>query len=730
MSVDIKPLAGLVVVDIGTGMPPALIAKFLRENGAAVTRAFVENTAIAADYYPAYDAWTHGESTSSSPLSELLASADVCLLGGEDYPGLKRPAKAADLAREFPRLVVLDISGYPESGPDAGRPAVDILVQARLGLVFEHFADRPVMMGFKPTLYGAALHGISGILAALIERERSGKGQVVTTSLFEGGLAYVEGLWAHTEKPTPVSEFNVPKGALPLLFQCADDQYIQIMLGTAGGKSLLYETVGLDSSHIDKRESGMLHGSVDPKLFFGPRDLLEPAIRKWRCADLVAALKAKGLAAEPVLQPGECWKDAQVEHNRLISALPDGRRMVGNPIQVTNTAPAVPKKFDESPGPLDGVRIADFGMFLAGPYISVFLRDLGADVIKIEPNSGDPGRQLHRMYSSANRGKHVIALDMKHPEGRKVAAQLSEVSDVVISNFRTGVSARLGLDGDTLLKKRQDQVVLENPGFGLTGPKAGDAGLDMVMQALCGHQYRAGGRGNSPAWSRTTAVDYSAGQLGTIAVLLGLLHLQRNGQGIALSVPLLNVGVFLLSELVQLPDGKFAGAPPLNAQMTGIHPAEALYEARDGWIAIAARGADSAKRLVKALGLESELDQPRETWGAHEELLIAAAVRKWSVIEALENLSQAKVWGEPCLHAFENGLFSERYLAESGIIQSNQHESFGRVTEFGTFVHFSRSICSGKGGAPKQGQHTRDILAMLGYDAKSVEELYASGAVS
>ena len=187
-------LSGLKVIDLGVGMAPALVAKFLREGGADITRLEPPAGDPFYEVYPAYEVWRRGSTilreNEGPSLDMLLATADVCLVGGEDYPGAARRRDAAALQTRHPGLVVLDIEGYPTGSRHSGRPATDVLVQARSGLSFEHYSRRPLLMSFEPSNYGAALHGLSGLFAALLQRESSGRGQVVATSLFEGALSW------------------------------------------------------------------------------------------------------------------------------------------------------------------------------------------------------------------------------------------------------------------------------------------------------------------------------------------------------------------------------------------------------------------------------------------------------------------------------------------------------------------------------------------------------------
>lgn len=216
----------------------------------------------------------------------------------------------------------------------------------------------------------------------------------------------------------------------------------------------------------------------------------------------------------------------------------------------------------------------------------------------------------------------------------EIAHRLCLQADVVTNNFRTGVSARLGIDAKTLHRMKPQLVVLESSAYGATGPKSGRAGFDMAFQALCGHEHRAGGRGNPPLWNRTSMVDYAGGLMGAIAILQALHNRAREGGGAELNVALMNAGIFLLSELIQRADETFAGAPPLCREQTGYHPAEQMYRARDGWLAVAARDDTSARALAEVLGLDMLKAKTRVDWNADDAGQIAKAVRLRAVEES------------------------------------------------------------------------------------------------
>jgi crotonobetainyl-CoA:carnitine CoA-transferase CaiB-like acyl-CoA transferase len=717
-------------------MPTALIAKFLAELGATVLREGRAADEPFARVYAADVVWRAQQErvercASVDPAEDvLLARADICLLGGEDLPGLQRSTGAGKLCEQFPRLIALEVTGYPQGSSHEGRPAVDILVQSVSGLAGEQCADRPIFVGFKPSLYGAALQGIAGVLAALIEREASGRGQAVFTSLFQGALCWCAGLWCDVERATRATSLVVPKDVQPLIFRCNDGQYLHLALYTPGSLEAAYGALGIETQGATGKKENAVPPSA-PSKFFGDVELIAPYVARRSSGELLESLRAAGVACDLVLPPGACWDHPQTEQNRVIARDNDNRAYVGNPIQLgAGRGAGNIRALASAAAPLGRARIVDLGTFVAGPFGSVILGDLGADVIKVESMTGDTARTVFRCDASVNRGKRNIKLDLKSPRGIEVLKRLCGRANLVMSNFRAGVSARLGIDPVSLQGEFPGLAVIECPAYGNAGPRCAEAGFDMVMQAWCGHEFRAGGIGNPPLWSRLTLVDYGGGMLGAAAALACLYQQARTGGQITATIPLLHAGLYLLSELVRNADGTFEGAPTLNSEQTGIHPAESFYQARDGWLAIAARDAASARRLVAALEIQDDVSGCAAQWGSREQVVIAAALRSMPRARALDLLERYEVWAEPWNEGQPQKWLRDPALNESGSIYRTEYPDIGAVGMIGTLVHFSRSVARGRGCAPAAGEHTRQILAELGYNEAAIAELYADNVVA
>lgn len=723
-------LGGLVVVDAGQGMCTTLIAKFLGDLGAKVIRPAMSEGDPFLDVYPAMRAWRDGYAAPNpeedSGWEDLAAHADVLILGGEDYPGLARTGGAAALSVRYPRLIPLEVTALPMGMPGQPCAANELLIQARSGLVWEHYSDRPIPITSNPAIYGAALQGLSAILAALVHRERSGSGQAVWTSLLDGAFMFGASLWLETERPTPSVNLITPKDLKPLILKCADGDYVHIFLGSPLLVQGFYDTLGLQVP-----EKGVkLWASEDQKDFFGYTEEIAAAALKWKRDDLIKALAAANITAGRVLAPGECWTEPQVIEQKFIQTSAKGQRYLGPIVKSTGSrSGAKLAKPATDASALEGVRVVDFGTFVAGPYSAVVLGDLGADVIKVEPKNGDLGRGMYRVYSVCNRSKRTIRIDLTNPAGSEIVQRLCLRADVVMSNFRTGVSARRGIDAPTLHAKRPDLVVLEAPAYGNTGPLAKQPGYDPIMQAYTGHEVRQGGVGNAPLWTRFTGVDYVSGAIGGISVLAALYHRATNGVGHEIISSLLGAGLFMMSELVQEADGNFHGAPLLDARQQGHHPAESLYQTSDGWIAVVAPSDTSARALAAALGLETLARQPRASWSEAAQTELGEALAKFETIEAVAMLDAAGVWAEPCEQGQPAQWVSDTFLQSQGMIREFHHAQMGETKEVGILFRMEKSKTDTSRLAPEPGQHSREILFELGYSAAEVEQLFNSGVV-
>jgi crotonobetainyl-CoA:carnitine CoA-transferase CaiB-like acyl-CoA transferase len=712
----------LRIVDFGFGMSAALVAKQFAELGAHVSRIEPESGDPFYDVYPAYQFWRR-RAVLERPecAAKLLENADLCIIGGEDFPGLAHERDAEALSRRYPKLIVLRLTGYPDDD-DRARPAVDLLAQARTGMVYEQFSQRPIAAAFPLPSYGAALQGLIGAWVALIERERSGRGQIVTSSLAAGAAMFWGPFWMKAEKADAGFTGITPRDVRHLILRCAGDEYVQITLGVPGAVAKVYTALGIPDA-VDPNDRGMPDHTRGPANFFGYFDLLNAYAQRHSRPELVQALRAAGVPAEAVLPPGESWDEEQTRLNGVIETYADGWCAVGSPLRITPTGEARPiparlAAYDPGAPPLAGVRVVDFGIFVAGPYASKLLADYGADVIQVEPPTGRATLSGERTIISANHGKRSICLDAKSEQGRRIVAKLCEGADIVLHNFR------LGLDRKTLRALNPALVTLETTAYGSAGPKAAAPGFDMVIQAHCGLQHRAGGAGNPPLCSRAPLVDFAAGAVGCIGMLVGLHERLRTGRTLSVETNLLNVGTHMMLELVRTPENAWLGAPPVDTAQTGSHPAESLYPTSDGWVAISARSNAMAAALADLLDIEMPAD--RAAWGAVERARLAERTLAWTNAALLESLEKAGVWAEACVR----DAWDQR-PPDGAILRKMQDAVYGEVVHcIGPLIAFSRSktISSSRLSTPP-GADGKAILADLAATNDKICSALETGAL-
>jgi crotonobetainyl-CoA:carnitine CoA-transferase CaiB-like acyl-CoA transferase len=373
--------------------------------------------------------------------------------------------------------------------------------------------------------------------------------------------------------------------------------------------------------------------------------------------------------------------------------------------------------------PLAGIRIIDFGAFVAGPMVSVSLGDLGADVVKVEPPGGDLLRGLYKFFAGANRGKRCIAIEMKSEEGRSLAHSLVRDADIICSNFRGGVAERLGIDARSIHASQPDKIVVLNPGYGIAGPQVNDPAFDPCMQATCGHEVRAGGLGNPPVFNPMMMIDLCGGQLGAIGTLMALYRRLRDGSGATVTVPLLNAGMFLMSDIMRTADGGVLGPQHLLSDQTGYHPAEKLYQAQDGWIAVAARGEAAARAFGQACGVTSISRKSRHEWDEADMKALARAIGQLTVDAALELLRAAGVPAERCCETGARDYLCDDFNVAAGRVYEANRRVIGKTRGLGVLFAMSRARLMPSGELGGKGEDSRAIMAEAGLSLDQIQDL-------
>jgi crotonobetainyl-CoA:carnitine CoA-transferase CaiB-like acyl-CoA transferase len=365
------------------------------------------------------------------------------------------------------------------------------------------------------------------------------------------------------------------------------------------------------------------------------------------------------------------------------------------------------------------VRVVDFGAFLAGPLATMLLADLGADVIKVEPVTGDPVRGWRDgFFVACNRGKRGVALDLGRSEGGQVRDRLIVWADVVHHNIRRKAAARLGLDEAALRATNPDVVFSHGSAYGLAGARADWPGYDSVFQSMAGWNLANAGKGNPPQFNHLGTLDTLTAASSAVATLLALYHRRRTGGATSTYSSLLNTATFTSSEtLLRLDKGDLAPSPELDHDQTGLGAFYRIYEVRDGWVAVVALDEARRAKLRNVANVDTD-----------EEL--APALHRRASQDVLDALDQAGVPAEPVRECHWFSVWDDEESLRTGLVASYEQQDWGQMQQFGAYWHFGDLELRLDRACPALGQHTREVLGDLGFGAAEIERLTDDGVVT
>jgi crotonobetainyl-CoA:carnitine CoA-transferase CaiB-like acyl-CoA transferase len=367
---------------------------------------------------------------------------------------------------------------------------------------------------------------------------------------------------------------------------------------------------------------------------------------------------------------------------------------------------------------LEGIKVLDLGNFLAGPFGPMLLGDLGATVYKLESPLGDQMRPVTQPFNGCQRGKRDIVVDLKLPEGLEIAHRLMREVDVVHHNMRPGVAERLGVDYETAKQLNPTVVYCHTTMWGNDGPRATWPGFDQLAQASCGLEHELGGEGNGPNWYRFGMCDQACAVQSALAVILALYWRERTGRGQMVDSSIVNGGVFLNTDAWIGPDG-WSERPRTDAKQTGFGPLYRLYETSDGWIALACLGESHRAALAKVV---PALDAAAPSTELLEQFFAGHTMQS-----AFDVLDGAGVPVEMAREDARRSWFTQPDVVAAGLVAEYQHPQYGRFRQFGHLVNLSATPGRIAGPPPLLGEHSREILAELGYSDAEMQTLREQG---
>ena len=398
-------------------------------------------------------------------------------------------------------------------------------------------------------------------------------------------------------------------------------------------------------------------------------------------------------------------------------------------------------------GPLAGVRVLELAHVMAGPVCGLMLGDLGADVIKAERlPAGDSSRSFvppdlegeSAAFMMLNRGKRGIALDLRCAEGIEVVRRLAAAADVLVENFRVGTMERMGLGWEELSRANPRLVYCQITGFGRTGPMAETGGFDLIAQGYSGLMSITGeGPGREPVKVGAPVTDITAGILAALGVAAALFERERTGRGQLVDTSLYEAGITQTywQSAIALATGASPG--PLGS----AHPLAAPYQAfrtADGWINVGASNAATWVRLTDAIGRPQLRDDARfadnaARMGHLVELcdVLRPVFSSRPTAEWLALLGSAGVPAGPVASIGE--MLDHPQTRARDMVVEVEHSRLGRLESLGTPLKLSGSSrAAGAGplpGAPRLGEHSREVLEETGWGAAEIDELIRTGVV-
>lgn len=391
---------------------------------------------------------------------------------------------------------------------------------------------------------------------------------------------------------------------------------------------------------------------------------------------------------------------------------------------------------------LQGMKVLDLTRVLAGPYASMVLADLGAEVLKVElPTKGDESRGFgpfqngeSAYFTSVNRGKKSVTVDLRTAAGCDLAKRLTRECDVLLENFRPGSMARFGLDYESLRQENPRLVYASISGFGQTGPYAQRPAYDVIIQAMGGISSITGEPGGAPVRVGSSVADLSSALFGVIGILAAWGRAKETGQGQQVDISMLDCQVALLENAVARYYVNGEVPQPLGSRHPTITPFQ-YFAATDGYIVIAAGNDGLWRKLCQALALDDLADDERFADNAartqnHGEMepLLAAAFTERSVEAWCEVLGAA---GIPCGPIHDVGqVCNDAQVAARQMIIELEHPVAGRQKMPNTPLKFSQTPIALEEPAPLLGQHTEQVLGeWLGLSAEELAALRAEGTI-
>lgn len=387
---------------------------------------------------------------------------------------------------------------------------------------------------------------------------------------------------------------------------------------------------------------------------------------------------------------------------------------------------------------LDDVNVIEVGSTVAGPYASQALAGLGADVVKVEPPTGDPfrgeGGGIRPYFAMCNSDKRSLKLDLKRDAGREALLDLSSEADVVIENFRPGVVDRLGVGYDDVSDESEDVVYCSISGFGDDSPAKDRAIFDPMLQGMTGLMSTTGEKGGDPVRLGVAVIDLMTGVWSVVAILSALRRRDRTGEGSFIDMRMYDVGVSLLTKKAAHYFKSGENPPRMGLESYGSHPYGGYPTADDEIVMVGAPHPAHWPRFCEAIGREDLIDDDRFRTGQdrldHREALneiLDEEFRRRSREEWVATFRDAKLPVGP-IRSIEEALENE-FTERNGVRATLEHPEYGAVNTLNLPLHVDGERQEFSSAPPQVGEDSREILREMGLGTEEIDELAERGVI-
>ncbi|MCL0101657.1 CoA transferase [Dehalococcoidia bacterium] len=791
-----SPCDGIRVIDFSNSYPGALATMILADAGAEVIKVEPPGGDPSRSHYASL-MWHRGKKSVVLDLKmddDLVEARSLCN-GADAVLETFRPGVADRVGIGYdslktlnPAIVYNSITGFGPKGPFANVKGYEGVVAAAVGrfAAFDGMVEKdgPIYAAQWLGSYAAAMLTVQGMVAALRVRDLSGQGQKVETSLLQAFTCFDLHSWLAyqlSQRGDPVAVTPIPAGPIPAYMpaRAKDGRWMQMANLTVATQWNFLNSLGLTHLLEDPRYEAM-PGFTNAEDQDAVHRICLKGMREKSADEWLEIFMKNDIAGEPFRHTQEGLSHEQIVHNGnivecedpiagIVKQLGPLAKFEKTPVGPKGPAPVVGQNMDELPAllarvkkgvggdevpmkqPLDGVTVLEFASYIAVPFTTCLLADMGARVIKVEPITGDLFRSSFPRMCKTLLGKEDLALDLKDGRSQEAIHALVKKADILVHNFRPGVPERLGIDYATVKMINPRLIYLYVGAYGSTGPHSHRTGFHPIAGAITGGPRLQVGKRLPPPISETMSLDeiHAVSVSMRIAnesnpdpvtalasattLMMALYDRERTGEGQYIEGSMMGCNLYAHADDALAYEGKPERVLP-DMDYEGLHALYRMYQTAHGRVFLACPSEEEWGVLANTLNVpdlgEDARFRTHEVRLEHDDALIKILQEVFlgkMAIEWQEILTRNNV---ACVVVYEGDmgkfLGTVPFVREEGLMRQAQHDSLGEFWRPAPPHRFS-STPGVAGTNIFLGEHTRSILTELGYTKAAIAKMETSG---